>query len=186
MDLLSQINKQARGERKKTLKIRYVAVKNRDIVQNMSIDDLKAEVKSEQMTKFMDKISTGEIKTARSRNYKPQSTCGQLYDPYDVSFTNWLFLHLHDTFKDKNSTNFIENVIEPECIVKLYADKFDTTEADTNAMLYETAVLAAEADEGITFEESCRALKQNVDVTPPHEMPESEYSIVLTSLYSTT
>ena len=134
MDLLSQINKQARGERKKTLKIRYVAVKNRDIVQNMSIDDLKAEVKSEQMTKFMDKISTGEIKTARSRNYKPQSTCGQLYDPYDVSFTNWQFLHLHDTFKDKNSTNFIENVIEPECIVKLYADKFDTTEADTNAI----------------------------------------------------
>ena len=53
-------------------------------------------------------------------------------------------------------------------------------------MQYETAVLAAEADEGITFEESCRALKQNVDVTPPHEMPESEYSIVLTSLYSTT
>ena len=80
MDLLSQINKQARGERKKTLKIRYVAVKNRDIVQNMSIDDLKAEVKSEQMTKYMDKISTGEIKTARSRNYKPQSTLVVIID----------------------------------------------------------------------------------------------------------
>ena len=80
MDLLSQINKQARGERKKTLKIRYVAVKNRDIVQNMSIDDLKAEVKSEQMTKYLDKIFPGEIKTARSRNYKPQSTLVVIID----------------------------------------------------------------------------------------------------------
>ena len=107
MDLLSKINKQARVERKKKLKIRYVAVKNRDIVKNMSIDDLKAEVKSEQMTKYLDKISTWEIKTARSRNYKPQSTCGQLYDPYDVTFTNWLFMHLRDTFKDKNSSKII-------------------------------------------------------------------------------
>lgn len=163
------MNELNRAERKKKLKIRYAVVKNRDIIKNIPEDDLKAEVLSDHMTKYLGKISTGEIKTERSKNYTPQSTCGQLYDPYDVSFTFWLFRHLHNTFKDKNPTNFIENVIEPECIVKLYSDKFGTSEADTNAMLYETAVLAAEADEGITFEESCKALKRNLDVTPPPE-----------------
>ena len=36
--------------------------KNRDIVQNMSIDNLKAEVMSVKMTKYLNKISTGQIK----------------------------------------------------------------------------------------------------------------------------
>ena len=36
------------------------------------------------MTEYLQKISSG-VKTARSRNYKPQSTCGQLYGPYDES-----------------------------------------------------------------------------------------------------
>ena len=62
MDLLSKINKQDRGGRKKKLEIRYVAVKNRDIVQNMSIDNLKAEIMSVKMTKYLNKISTGQIK----------------------------------------------------------------------------------------------------------------------------
>ena len=173
MDIMSGINKQARDERKKKLRIRYVAVKNSDIVKNMAADDLKAAVKSRRMTEYLNNISSGNIKTARSRNYKPQSACGQLYDPYDINFTNWLFQYLHEIFKNKNSTNFIENVIEPECIVKLYSDTFSTTEADTNAILYETAALTAEADQGISFEESCKALKRYLDVTPPHETPES-------------
>ena len=119
------------------------------------------------MTEYLNKISCGDIKTTRSRSYTPQSTCGQLYDPYDVAFTNWLFLHLQDLFREKNTTSFIENVIEPECIVKLYSDTLSTTEEDSNALLYETAVLAAEADEGITFEESCKALKRYLDMTEP-------------------
>ena len=171
MDVLTAINKQFQEERRKKLKIRSTVVKNRDIVKHLSIDELKAKVRSPKMTEYLKKISSGEIKTARSRIYKPQSTCGQLYDPCDVSFTNWLFPYLRGIFKDKNSTNFIENVIEPECIVKLYADQFGTTEPDTNAMLHETAVLAAEEDQGITFEESCKALKRNLDLTPPHENP---------------
>ena len=80
---------------------KYVAVKNSDIVKNMAADDLKATVKSPRMTEYLNNISSGNIKTARSRNYKPQSTCGQLYDPYDISFTNWLFQHLHEIFKNK-------------------------------------------------------------------------------------
>ena len=85
---MSGINKQARDERKEKLRIRYVAVKNSDIVKNMAADDLKAAVKSPRMTEYLNNISSGNIKTARSRNYKPQSACGQLYDPYDISFTN--------------------------------------------------------------------------------------------------
>ena len=60
-----------RAERKKKLKIRYVVVKNRDIVQNIPEEDLKAEVLSDHMTKYLNKISTGEIKTERSKNYTP-------------------------------------------------------------------------------------------------------------------
>ena len=152
---------------KKKLEIRYVAVKYSAIVKNTASDELKAKVRSPRMTEYLNKISCGDIKTARSRNYTPQSTCGQLYDPYDVAFTNWLFLHLQDLFREKNTTSFIENVIEPECIVKLYSDTFSTTEEDSNPLLYETAVLAAEADEGITFEESCKALKRYLDMTEP-------------------
>ena len=129
------------------------------------------------MTEYLNKISSGDITTARTRNYTPLSTCGQLYDPYDVAFTNWLFQHLQDIFKEKNTTSFIENVIEPECIVKLYSETFSTTEADSNALLYETAVLAGEADQGITFEESCKALERYVDLTEsstPQLEPNSE------------
>lgn len=82
MDVLTAINKQFQEDRKKQLKIRFKVVKNRDIVKHLSIDELKA--KSPKMTEYLQKISSG-VKTARSRNYKPQSTCGQLYDPYDES-----------------------------------------------------------------------------------------------------
>ena len=70
MDVVTAINKQFQEDR------------NRDIVRHLSIDELKA--KSPKMTEYLQKISSG-VKTARSRNYKPQSTCGQLYDPYDES-----------------------------------------------------------------------------------------------------
>ena len=72
MDLLSKINKQDRGGRKKKLEIRYVAVKNRDIVQNMSIDNLKAEIMSVKMTKYLNKISTGQIKKSHLKGIAHQ------------------------------------------------------------------------------------------------------------------
>ena len=82
MDVLTAINKQFQEDRKKQLKIRFTLVKNRDIVKHLSIDELKAKVQKWPST--CKKYPVG-LKQARSRNYKPQSTCGQLYDPYDES-----------------------------------------------------------------------------------------------------
>ena len=63
MDVLTAINKQFQEDRKKQLKIRFTVVKNRDIIKNISIDELKAKVRSPKMTEYLQKISSGEIKT---------------------------------------------------------------------------------------------------------------------------
>ena len=72
----------------------------------------------------------------------------ELYEPFSVEFTNWLFQHLHKVFKEKCSKEFIERVIEPECVKKLYSDMFQSSTSETDDLLFETAVIASELDEG--------------------------------------
>ena len=60
MDLLGEINKKKRAERKKKLEIRYVAVKYSGIVKNTASDESKAKVRSPRMTEYSNKIFCGD------------------------------------------------------------------------------------------------------------------------------
>ena len=78
----------------------------------------------------------------------------ELYEPFSVEFTNWLFQHLYKVYKEKCPKEFIERVIEPECVKKLYSDMFQSSRSRTDDLLYETAVIASEIEKGIGFQES--------------------------------
>ena len=56
-------------------------------------------------------------------------------------FINWLFQHLHKVYKETCSKDFINSVLEPECIKKLYSDMFQISERQTDELPYETATV---------------------------------------------
>ena len=86
----------------------------------------------------------------------------ELYEPFSVEFTNWLFQHLYKVYKEKCPKEFIERVIEPECVKKLYSDMFQSSRSRTDDLLYETAVIASEIDQGIGFQESLNSLMKRL------------------------
>ena len=86
----------------------------------------------------------------------------ELYEPFSVEFINWLFKHLHKVYKDKCSKEFIDQVLEPECVKKLYSDMFQSSGSKTDGLLFETAVIASEIDDGIPFEEGLKSLERRL------------------------
>ena len=86
----------------------------------------------------------------------------ELYEPFSVEFINWLFKHLHKVYKDKCSKEFIDQVLEPECVKKLYSDMFQSSGSETDGLLFETAVIASEIDDGIPFEEGLKSLERRL------------------------
>ena len=51
--------------------------------------------------------------------------------------------------------------MEPECVKKLYSDMFQSG-SRTDDLLYESAVLASELDEGISFEDTLKSLRKRL------------------------
>ena len=86
----------------------------------------------------------------------------ELYEPFSVEFTNWLFQHLYKVYKEKCPKEFNERVIEPECVKKLYSDMFQSSRSRTDDLHYETAVIASEIDQGIGFQESLNSLMKRL------------------------
>ena len=65
----------------------------------------------------------------------------EIFDPFSEEFINWLFQHLHKVYKETCSKDFINSVLEPECIKKLYSDMFQISECQTDELPYETATV---------------------------------------------
>ena len=65
----------------------------------------------------------------------------EIFDPFSEEFINWLFQHLHKVYKETCSKDFINSVLEPECIKKLYSDMFQISERQTDELPYETATV---------------------------------------------
>ena len=65
----------------------------------------------------------------------------EIFDPFSEEFINWLFQHLHKVYKETCSKDFINRVLEPECIKKLYSDMFQISERQTDELPYETATV---------------------------------------------
>ena len=86
----------------------------------------------------------------------------ELYDPFSIEFINWLFQHLQNCYKETCSKQFINTVLEPECIKRLYSQMFQTSGAHTDELLYESAVLASEIDQGLSFEDTLKALRKRL------------------------
>ena len=51
--------------------------------------------------------------------------------------------------------------MEPECVKKLYSDMFQSG-SRTDDLLFESAVLASELDEGISFEDTLKSLRKRL------------------------
>ena len=51
----------------------------------------------------------------------------EIFDPFSEEFINWLFQHLHKVYKETCSKDFINSVLEPECI-KNCVDMFQISE----------------------------------------------------------
>jgi len=81
---------------------------------------------------------------------------------FSVEFTNWLFQHLYKVYKEKCPKEFIERVIEPECVKKLYSDMFQSSRSRTDDLFYETAVIASEIEQGIRFQECLNSLMKRL------------------------
>ena len=75
----------------------------------------------------------------------------ELYEPFSVELINWLFKHLH---KDKCSKEFIDQVLEPGCVKKLYSDMFQSSGSYTDDLFFETAVIASDIDHGIPLKKA--------------------------------
>ena len=58
---------------------------------------------------------------------------------FSEEFINWLFQHLHKVYKETCSKDFINSVLEIECIKKLYSDMFQISQTDE--LPYETATV---------------------------------------------
>ena len=56
----------------------------------------------------------------------------EIFDPFSEEFINWLFQHLHKVYKETCSKDYINSVLEPECIKKLYSDMFQISERQTD------------------------------------------------------
>ena len=65
----------------------------------------------------------------------------EIFDPFSEEFINWLFQHLHKVYKETCSKDYINSVLEPECIKKLYSDMFQISERQTDELPYETATV---------------------------------------------
>ena len=65
----------------------------------------------------------------------------EIFDPFSEEFINWLFQHLHKVYKETCSKDYINRVLEPECIKKLYSDMFQISERQTDELPYETATV---------------------------------------------
>ena len=65
----------------------------------------------------------------------------EIFDPFREEFINWLFQHLHKVYKETCSKDYINRVLEPECIKKLYSDMFQISERQTDELPYETATV---------------------------------------------
>ena len=112
-----------------------------------------------------DSLYSGKIKatTSRQATLSARGYMAEIYEPYSVEFINWLFQHLHKVYRGKCSKEFIDRVLEPECVKKLYSGMFQNSGSRTDDLLFESAVIANEIDEGITFEESLKSLKERLD-----------------------
>ena len=77
----------------------------------------------------------GKIKGKASRQEAllGKGYMAELYEPFSVEFINWLFKHLH---KDKCSKEFIDQVLEPECVKKLYSDMFQSSGSYTDDLFF--------------------------------------------------
>ena len=65
----------------------------------------------------------------------------EIFDPFSEGFINWLFQHLHKVYKETCSKDYINRVLEPECIKKLYSDMSQISERQTDELPYETATV---------------------------------------------
>ena len=51
--------------------------------------------------------------------------------------------------------------MEPECVKKLYSDMFQSG-SRTDDLLYESAVLASQLEEGVSFEDTLKSLRKEL------------------------
>ena len=83
----------------------------------------------------------------------------------------------------KCSTEFINTVLEPACIKKLYSDMFQTSEKQTDDLLYEGTVLSSESDLGISFEEALKSLRKNLDSCSESNLGNTEEKKIALALF---
>ena len=113
---------------------------------------LAGDWREDQRKHYMCRINFPHLrKGAQKLRKKNMFFSSELYEPFSVEFINWLFKHLH---KDKCSKEFIDQVLEPECVKKLYSDMFQSSGSYTDDLFFETAVIASEIDHGIPLKKA--------------------------------
>ena len=147
------------------IRIKMEAYKNMEEVRKYSTEDLQAKIKETSMVTFLNSLYSGKVKATKPKQatLSRRGYMAELYDPFSEEFTNWLFQHLQKCYKDKCSSQIINTVLEPECIKKLYSEMFQTSGRHTDDLLYESAVLASEFDQGISFEDTLKSLRKGLD-----------------------
>ena len=146
------------------IKIRQEAHKNMEHVRKFSTEQLQAKIEEPDMKLFLNDISSGKVKGTASKQetLSARGYMAELYEPFSEEFINWLFKHLHKEYKETCSKDFIDRVLEPQCVKRLYSDMFKSSESQTDDLLFETAVIASEIDDGIPFEEGLKSLERRL------------------------